>query len=152
MKLDHKFITENEFINNSDQYLKSVNEAKAYYDSSSAFNGIVAFSQSVIAPNVFPNAGILEIKGNTVYSVNTEPQPLFSVFETSDSYAESLSRLKEQLINSELILLLDGEWYKSVLAQNADLKVLLKALPEWIRKLLRCLTSPTKLLSFIGLC
>lgn len=122
VKLDHKFITENEFINNSDQYLKSVNEAKAYYDSSSAFNGIVAFSQSVIAPNVFPNAGILEIKGNTVYSVNTEPQPLFSVFETSDSYAESLSRLKEQLINSELILLLDGEWYKSVLAQNADLK------------------------------
>lgn len=122
VKLDHKFITENEFINNSDQYLKSVNNAKAYYDSSSAFNGIVAFSQSVIAPNVFPNAGILEIKGNTVYSVNTEPQPLFSVFETSDSYAESLSRLKEQLINSELNLLLDGEWYISVLAQNADLK------------------------------
>ena len=122
VKLDHKFITENEFINNSDQYLKSVNNAKAYYDSSSAFNGIVAFSQSVIALNVFPNAGILEIKGNTVYSVNTEPQPLFSVFETSDSYAESLSRLKEQLINSELNLLLDGEWYISVLAQNADLK------------------------------
>ncbi len=122
VKLDHKFITENEFINNSDQYLKSVNDAKAYYDSSSAFNGIVAFSQSVIAPNVFPSAEILEIKGNTVYSVNTEPQPLFNVFETSDSYAENLSRLKKQLINSELNLLLDGEWYRSVLAQNTDLK------------------------------
>lgn len=122
VKLDHKFVIENEFINNSDQYLESVNEAKAYYDSSSAFNGIVAFSQSVIAPNVFPSAEILEIKGNTVYSVNTEPQPLFNVFETSELYAENLSSLKEQLINSELNLLLDGEWYKSVLAQNADLK------------------------------
>ena len=71
VKLDHKFVTENEFINNSDQYLKSVNDAKAYYDSSSAFNGIIAFSQSVIAPNVLPSAGILEIKGNTVYSVNS---------------------------------------------------------------------------------
>lgn len=122
VKLDHKFVTENEFINNSDQYQKSVNDAKAYYDSSSAFNGIVAFSQSIILPNVLPSAGILEIKGNTVYSVSTNSRPLFSVFETSDSYAESLYRLKEQLINSELNLLLDGEWYKSLLDQNPDLK------------------------------
>jgi len=122
VKLDHKFVTENEFINNSDQYLKSVNDAKAYYDSSSAFNGIIAFSQSVIAPNVLPSAEILEIKGNTVYSVNIHSQPLFSVFETSDSYAENLSRLKKQLINSELNLFVDGEWYRSVLTQNADLK------------------------------
>lgn len=128
VKLDHKFITENEFINNSDQYLKSVNDAKAYYESSSAFNGIVAFTHSNISQaylsshTYLSTEDFLEITGNKVYSVNIHSQPLFSVFETSDSYAESLSRLKEQLINSELILLLDGEWYKSVLAQNADLK------------------------------
>lgn len=128
VKLDHKFITENEFINNSDQYLKSVNNAKAYYDSSSAFNGIVAFthsniSQAYLGSHTYLNTeDFLEITGNKVYSVNIHSQPLFSVVETSNSYAESLSRLKEQLINSELILLLDGEWYKSVLAQNADLK------------------------------
>lgn len=128
VKLDHKFVTENEFINNSDQYLKSVNDAKAYYDSSSAFNGIVAFTHSNISQaylssqTYLSTEDFLEITGNKVYSVNIHSQPLFSVFETSDSYAENLSRLKKQLINSELNLLVDGEWYRSVLAQNDDLK------------------------------
>ncbi|MFY0698558.1 MAG: hypothetical protein JXR11_11940 [Balneola sp.] len=128
VKLDHKFVTENEFINNSDQYLESVNEAKAYYDSSSTFNGIVAFTHSNISQAYLGSQTYLstedffEITGNKVYSVNIHSQPLFSVFEISNSYAESLSRLKKQLINSELILLLDGEWYRSVLAQNTDLK------------------------------
>lgn len=122
VKLNHKFVTENEFIINSDQYLKSVNDAKAHYGSSSTFNGIIAFSQSIIPSDVLPNTGILEVKGNTVYSVNAHSQPLFSIFETSDSYAENLSRFKELLINSELILLLDGNWYKSLLDQIEDLK------------------------------
>lgn len=122
VKLENKFVTGSQFISNSDQYLESISSAKTYYDSSSAFNGIVAFSQSIISSDVLPNNGILEIKGNTVYWVDTNSQPLFSVFITSNSYAKNLSRFKKQLINSELNLLLDGEWYRSVLAQNADLK------------------------------
>lgn len=49
VKLDHKFVTANQFDNNSDTYLESINDAKSYYDSSAFFNGIIAFTHSNIS-------------------------------------------------------------------------------------------------------
>lgn len=119
VKLDHKFVTENDFINNSDQYLKSVNDAKALYGSSSAFNGIVAFSNSIISQDVLmiDDEGFLEIKDQKIHSVTIHPTSLFTFFEPQGSLEQSLSDFKNQLSENDLPLIIDDEWLQRILLE-----------------------------------
>ncbi len=119
VKLDHKFVTENDFINNSDQYLKSVNDAKALYGSSSAFNGIVAFSNSIISQDVLmiDDEDFLEIKDQKIHSVTIHPTSLFTFFEPQGSLEQSLSDFKNQLSENDLSVIIDDEWLQRILLE-----------------------------------
>ncbi len=119
VKLENKFVTENQFISNSDQYLESVSSAKAYYDSSSAFNGIVAFSNSIISQDVLMinDEDFLEIKDQKIHSVTIHPTPLFAFFEPPGSLEQSLSDFKNQLSENELSLIVDDVWLQRILLE-----------------------------------
>jgi hypothetical protein len=119
IKLENKFVTKNHFISNSDQYLESISSAKAYYDSSSAFNGIVAFSNSIISQDVLmiDDEDFLEIKDQKIHSVTIHPTSLFTFFEPQGSLEQSLSDFKIQLSENDLSLIIDGEWLQRILLE-----------------------------------
>jgi len=128
VKLDHKFVTANQFDNNSDTYLESINDAKSYYDSSAFFNGIIAFthsniSQAYLSSQAYSSSeDFFEITGNKVYSVNVHSSSVFSFFEPQSTYPESISSLKNILKESDLPLILNSSWFISTLENNTELK------------------------------
>ena len=128
VKLDNQFITANEFGNNSDTYLESINDATARYDSSAFFNGTIAFTHSNISQTYLSSQAysasedFFEITGNKVYSVNIHSSPVFSFFEPKGSYPESISALKNTLKKSDLPLILNSSWFISALENNPELK------------------------------
>ena len=121
VRLDNRFITQNQFKKDSISFVESIQNSTSLYDSSLSFQGVIAFSNSDIDPfSVNYDSNFYFDSSDTLESVSSASvKAVF--FRPKNNDSKSIHTFKKRLSENS-VLIVDSNWLKYAIEESPVLE------------------------------